>query len=123
MLYHTIIHLFLHDCARDTGYQRLSRKVCGEFDSPPSGTGGWVFCLAVFDQFYTIPIYIYFFMFARGNRVTSASLERFAAILIPVQAEQEGGYFVSLALNNFIPYQYTSISSCLRAGYGLPAPL
>ena len=115
------MYIFFYLFARWIRVPGGSLEKFADFDSPPNGTGGWVFCFAVFEQFYTM--YTYFFMFARGIRVPGGSLETFAAILIPLQAEREGGYFVLLSLKNVIPYHYTFFSTCLRAGYGFPAAL
>ena len=68
--------------------RRLSSHVCGDFGSPPSGTGGCGFCFGVFQLIYTTYISP---RLSGGNRFAGGSLETFAAILVRLQAEREGG--------------------------------
>ena len=80
------------------------------FGWPPSGTGGWGFCFGVFP---TILYHVYFSPLRGGNRFAGGSLETFAAIVVRLQAEWEGGDFF-LA---FLPQFYTMyISPRLRGG-------
>ena len=55
-----------------------------------------------------------------GNRSAGGSLVTFAAILVHLQAEREGGDFVAASFNNFIPCIF--LPGC-AGGTGLPAAL
>ena len=55
-----------------------------------------------------------------GNRFAGGSLVTFAAILVCLQAEREGGDFNLVSFNNFIPYIF--LPGC-AGGTGLPAAL
>ena len=86
----SIPHLILLGCAR-----HLRR-----FGSPPSGTGGCGFCIGVFPIIFTMYISP---RLRGGNRFAGGSLETFAAILVRLQAEREGGDFVLASFQLFSP--------------------
>ena len=56
------------------------------------------FVLASFQQFYTMYISL---RLRGGNRFAGGSLETFAAVLVRLQAEREGGDFVVASFNKF----------------------
>ena len=87
--------------------RRLSTCGCGNFDSYTSGTGGWGFCFGVAKQFYTMYISP---GLRGGNRLAGSSLRTIAAIFFRIEEEREGGYFVLLCFNIFIPC--TSLPGC-----------
>ena len=93
-------HFILPGCAR-----HLRR-----FGSPPSGTAGCGFCIAVFPIIFTMYISP---RLRGGNRFAGGSLETFAAILVRLQAEWEGGDFV---LASFQQCYTMYISRRLRGG-------
>ena len=113
-----LYHIYFSPAARGGPVcRRVSRDVCGDCGSPPSGTGGWEFCLRVFQQLYTM----YIPPRPRGgNRFAGGSLETFAANLVRLRAEREGGDFVLGSFNNFIPHIF--LPGC-AGGTGLPAGL
>ena len=96
-----LYHVYLFSAARgEPVCRRVSKDVCGDFGSPPSGTEGWRFCLGVFPTIYTMYIYS---RLRGGNRFAGGSLETFAAILVRLQAEREGVDFVLASFNKFTP--------------------
>ena len=50
-----------------------------------------------------------------GNQLAGGSLRTVAAILIRIQAEREGGDFVLVCVNNFIPC--TFLPGCARGTF------
>ena len=92
--------IFLSGAWGEPVYRRVSSHLFSDFGSPLSGTEGWRFCLGVFPTIYTMYI---FSRLRGGNRFAGGSLETFAAILVRLQAEREGGEFVLASFNKFTP--------------------
>ena len=95
---------------REPVCRRVSRVVCGDFGSPPSGTGGCGLWFGVFQSIYTTCISP---RLHGENRFAGGSLEKFAAIVVRPQAEREGSDFV---LASFQQFNTMYISPRLRWG-------
>ena len=80
--------------------RRLSTQVFGDFGSHTSGMEGWGLCVGVCQQFYTMYISP---GLREGKRLADGSLLTVTAILVRIQAKREGGDFILLCFDIFIP--------------------
>ena len=108
--------VFFPAARREPVCRRVAIDVCGDFGSPPSGTG-CEFCCGVFQKLYTKNVYR---LLRGGNRFAVDSLVTFAAIMVRLQAEREGGDFVVASFNQFTPCIF--FAGC-AGGTGLTATL
>ena len=98
-------------------YRRLSSRVCVDFGSSPSETGGWCICFGAFQQIYAV----YDSRRLNGwNRFTGVFLVTFASILVRLRAKREVDDFVLAYFNKFM---LCMILAGCTGGTVLPAAL
>ena len=94
------MYITLWSARGEPACRRLSTQVFGDFGSHTSGMEGWGLCFGVCQQFYTMYISP---GLRGGNRLADGSLLTVTAILVRIQAKREGGDFILLCFDIFIP--------------------